>query len=58
MGTMTNDQLFPRYRMTAKQREIAKEINAVMAERNERYARELAAAANPIDLFTEMFGDA
>ena len=55
MGTMTNnDTLFPRYRMTAKQLEIAREMDR---KRMEAYNK-LTTTAYPGDLFTEMFGDA
>ena len=50
----TNEQLFPRYRMTAKQREIAKELDR---QRMEAYIK-LTTTTYPTDLFTEMFGDA
>ena len=54
-GLMTNNEtLFPRYRMTAKQLEIAREMDR---KRMEAYNK-LTTTAYPGDLFTEMFGDA
>ena len=54
MTNTTREQLFPRYRMTPKELEVAREMDR---KRMEAFNK-LTTTAYPLDLFTEMFGDA